>query len=230
MDDLKLYEQNKKRIGKLVNTVRIFSEDSRMEFGISKCATLIMKRSIISKNEGIQLPNDDESIKNIEEGEGYKYLGMLEDDGFKNLEIKKKLRKEYFRRIKKTLSKLNSGNAVIAINSKTGAVMRYNTGLIKWKKDELRAIDRKTRKTMSLHGALDLQADVDRFDIPRSNCGRGMISAEDCVEMGTEDLKNYVETSNKRLLKAVEGKGILGDGKSKKEILEKRRKISWKRH
>ena len=57
-----------------------------------------------------------------------------------------------------------------------------------------------------------------------------MISAEDCVEMGTEDLKNYVETSNKRLLKAVEGKGILGDGKSKKEILEKRRKISWKRH
>lgn len=87
MDDLKLYEQNKKRIGKLVNTVRIFSEDSRMEFGISKCATLIMKRSIISKNEGIQLPNDDESIKNIEEGEGYKYLGILEAGRFKNLEM-----------------------------------------------------------------------------------------------------------------------------------------------
>ena len=100
MDDLKLYGQNKKRIDKLVNTVRIFSEDIRMEFGISKCATLIMKRSIISKSEGIQLPND-ESIKNIEEGEGYKYLGILEDDGFKNLEIKKKLRKQYFRRIKK---------------------------------------------------------------------------------------------------------------------------------
>ena len=59
-----------------------------------------MKRSIISKSEGIQLQND-ESIKNIEEGEGYKYLGILEDDGFKNLEIKKKMRKEYFRRIKK---------------------------------------------------------------------------------------------------------------------------------
>ena len=95
-----MYGQNKKRIGKLVNTVRIFSEDIRMEFGISKCATRIMKRSIISKSEGIQLPND-ESIKNIEEGEGYKYLGILEDDGFKNLEIKKKMRKEYFRRIKK---------------------------------------------------------------------------------------------------------------------------------
>ena len=51
-----------------------------------------MKRSIISKSEGIQLPND-ASMKNTEEGERYKYLGTLEDDGFKNLEIKKKLRK-----------------------------------------------------------------------------------------------------------------------------------------
>ena len=39
--------------------------------------------------------------------------------------------------------------------------------------------------------------------------------------METESLKKYVEKSNERLLKAVEGEDILGDGKTKKEILER---------
>ena len=57
MDDLKLYKQNEKQIHTLVNTVQMFSEDIGMESGISKCATLIMKRGTISKSEGIQQPN-----------------------------------------------------------------------------------------------------------------------------------------------------------------------------
>ena len=44
MDDLKLYEQNKKQIDALVKKVRIFSGDIKMEFRISKPAPLIMGR------------------------------------------------------------------------------------------------------------------------------------------------------------------------------------------
>ena len=224
MDDLKLYGQNEKQVDSLVNTVRIFSKDIGMEFGISKCAVLIMKRGVLSRSEGIQLPND-ELIKNIEEGEGYKYLGILESDGFKNTEMKEKIRKEYLRRIKKILkSKLNSGNVVAAINSRAVAVIRYGAGLIKWTKDELRTIDRKTRKIMTMHRALHPQADIDRLYLPRSQGGRGMISAEDCVEMEVKSLEEYVIASNERMLKAVEGEQILRGGKTKKEILEIREK------
>ena len=63
MDDLKLYGQNEKQIQKLVNTVRIFSIDIKQRHW-NKCLAFIMKREIISKSEGIQLPND-EFIKNI---------------------------------------------------------------------------------------------------------------------------------------------------------------------
>ena len=42
MDDLKLYGKNEKQTDTLVNTVRIFSKDIVMEFGISKCAVLIV--------------------------------------------------------------------------------------------------------------------------------------------------------------------------------------------
>ena len=44
MDDLKLYSRSEKRLDSLVQTVRVFSEDIAMEFGIEKCATLVMAK------------------------------------------------------------------------------------------------------------------------------------------------------------------------------------------
>ena len=38
MDDLKLHSQSEKGLDSLVQTVRVFSEDIGMEFGIEKCA------------------------------------------------------------------------------------------------------------------------------------------------------------------------------------------------
>ena len=43
MDDLKLFAKNEYQIDNLVNTVRTFSEDIKMEFGLPKCRVLIMK-------------------------------------------------------------------------------------------------------------------------------------------------------------------------------------------
>ena len=38
MDDLKLHSQSEKGLDSLVQTVRVFSKDIGMEFGIEKCA------------------------------------------------------------------------------------------------------------------------------------------------------------------------------------------------
>ena len=58
MDDLKLYGKNENQVDSLIQSVRIVSGDMRMEFGISKCATLIMKRGKVIQSEGIRLPGD----------------------------------------------------------------------------------------------------------------------------------------------------------------------------
>ena len=58
MDYLKFYGQNEKQIDTLVNTVRIFSEDIGIEFMINECATLIIKRVIISKSEISRMESD----------------------------------------------------------------------------------------------------------------------------------------------------------------------------
>ena len=79
MDDLKLYSKSEKALDCLIQTTRIFSEDIGMQFGIDKCAMLVMKKGKIVKSDGIQLPNG-KVVISLEEGESYKYLGVLEAD------------------------------------------------------------------------------------------------------------------------------------------------------
>ena len=44
MDDLKLFGRNEKELDMSVNTVRVFSTDICMQFGVNKCGVLVMKR------------------------------------------------------------------------------------------------------------------------------------------------------------------------------------------
>ena len=66
-----------KGLESLVQAVRVLSEDIGMEFGIEKCAILVMDKGKIVKSVGIELP-DGKVIKLLQEGESYKYLGILE--------------------------------------------------------------------------------------------------------------------------------------------------------
>ena len=85
---------------------------------------LVMRKGKIVKSDGIQLPND-KVIKSLEEGESYKYLGVLEADEVIVNEMKDKVKKTYYRRVRKLLgTKLNSGKIFKAINSWEVSVVR----------------------------------------------------------------------------------------------------------
>ena len=117
MDDLKLYSRSEKGLDSLVQTVRVFSEDIGMEFGIEKCAMLVLEKGKIVKSVGLELPNG-KVIRSLQEGESYKYLGILEADKFLEEKIKLNVSKEYIRRLIKVLkSKLNGGNLVHGVNT-----------------------------------------------------------------------------------------------------------------
>ena len=81
MDDLKLFGSNERELDSLVKTVQGVSMDVGMEFGIRKCGVVIMKRGKLSSTDGIVLPNG-ETIEEVEK-DGYRYLGILEIDKFK---------------------------------------------------------------------------------------------------------------------------------------------------
>ena len=175
MDDLKLYGKNEKGLDSLIQTVHVFSSDIGMQFGVDKCATIVIKRGKVITSDGIVLP-DENKIKSMNEGCSYKYLGDLESDQVKQKEVKEKLRNEYKRRVRKVLkSKLNGKNMVQAINTWAVSSLRYSAPFIEWTREALRTMDRMTRKMLTRHLALHLREGVCRLYLPRKEGGRGLI-------------------------------------------------------
>ena len=198
------------------------SEDIGMEFGIEKCAMLVMEKGKIVKSVGIELPGG-KVIKSLQEGESYKYLGILEADKFLEEKMKLIVSKEYIRRLRKVLmSKLNGGNLVGGVNTWAVSLLRYSAAFVSWRKSKLQAIDRKTRKLFTIYGALHPKSDVDRLYIPRKKRGRGLISLEDCVELAIRGLEVYVHRSEERLIQAVGGDKI--DGLEAASVLKRSKK------
>ena len=108
-----------------------------MEFGIEKCSMLVMQKGKIVKSVGIELPNG-KVIKSLQEGESYKYLGILEADKFLEEKMKLNVWKEYIRRIRKVLkSKLNGGNLVRGVNTWAVSLLRYSVAFVSWRKNQL---------------------------------------------------------------------------------------------
>ena len=67
--------------------------------------------------DGMELASQDK-IKTLGEKETYKYLGILEVDTIKQMEMKEKIKKEYLWRTKKLLeTKLSSRNLIKGINT-----------------------------------------------------------------------------------------------------------------
>ena len=189
MDDLKMFAKNKKEIDSLVSTVQLVSQDIGMQFGVQKCGVTVMKRGKLVTSEGIVLANG-ENIKAVN-SEGYKYLGILELDKIKENEMKELFRREYLRRVNLVMkSKLNGRNKIMAINIWAVSLMRYGAGILKWNKNELQKIDRKTRKVMTINKEIHLRSDVARIYVSRKRGGRGLQSCESCVR-GEENSLNW---------------------------------------
>ena len=174
------------------------------------------------KSVGIELP-DGKVIKSLQEGESYKYLGILEADKFLEEKMNLNVSKEYIGRLKKVLkSKLNGGNLVCGVNTWTVSILRYSAAFVSWTKSELHTIDRKTRKLFTIYGALHPKSDADRLYIPRKKGGRGLITIEDCVELAIRGLEVYVHGSDERLIQAARGSKI--DGLEAASVLKRSKK------
>ena len=88
MDDLKLNGKSAAELQSLLNTVRIFSIDILIEFGLDKYTTLTLTKGKITETEGMNLPNT--NIKGLNLNETYKYLGISFKQMISNIHQSKK--------------------------------------------------------------------------------------------------------------------------------------------
>ena len=116
MDNLKLYGRCEKELESLINVVLLFSGGTELEFGLNKCAVLVLKQGLKVRCKGAVLPGG-QVMDEVDEN-GYKYLVVLEDADIILKELKVKVKQACLRRAKlMARSKLYDGNLITAINS-----------------------------------------------------------------------------------------------------------------
>ena len=207
MDDLKLFAKNDQQLQDLLNIVKQFSDNIRMEFGLDKCAKATFFRGKLLKAKNITLDTIT-IIKDLEPRESYKYLGVTERDGMQHSSMREKIRKECFRRVRSMLrSELNARNRIDAINSLALPVVTYGFTIINCSLAEIKKVDTKVRKLLTMHRMHHPKSDVNRLYLPRQEGGRGLVQLELSLKtsitgMDTNDwmlklVKNHEE--NKRI-------------------------------
>ena len=232
MDDLKFYVNSKKEAERLTSIVRIFSKDVAMEIGISKCAHITMKAGKLASVAGMERSSG-EVIPELESDKGYKYLGILETIDIIRTEMKDKIQREYYERVRQPKSsKLNGGNTIRPINFWSVSLVRYSAGILKWTKDELKVMDRKTRKIMTINRMYHPQSDTDRLYIPRMKGVQELLSLKDCVKTEEQNLSLCLDQSEERLLRFFKSEKILpqyeGPVSTAKKQKKEERHRQWK--
>ena len=118
--------------------------------------------------------------------------------------MKNKIQKEYLRRTGKLFkTKLNSRNLIKGINTWDVPLVRYSGSFLMWTREELRQMDQRTRKLMTMHEALHPRDDVDRLYVARKERERGLASIEDSVDTSIQRLEDNIEKHERGLITAI---------------------------
>jgi hypothetical protein len=138
-------------------------------------------------------------IQELEQGKTYKYLGTEESDGTQHRQMKERLKKEYTRRLRMILkSELNSKNKITAIGALAVPVLRYSFGIINWRSEEIKKIDRKTRKRLRVYKIHHPKADIDSLYVKRNQGGRGWSQIEAAYKTEIINIAEYLKKSIKK--------------------------------
>ena len=87
--------------------------------------------------------------------------------------------------------------------------LRYRAENINWKVDELKKMDRTSRKALMIYGSLHPKSDIDHLYFKQKHGGRGLISIEMCVRLEGNNLGLPVCGSNEVLLKGIKKVAIV---------------------
>ena len=203
MDDLKLFAKNDQQLQGLLNTVKQFSDDIRMELGLDKCPKATFSRGKLLKTNNITLDTTT-IIKDLEPEESYKYLGVTEWDRIQHSSMREKIRKKCFRRVRTILrSELNARNRIDAINSLALPMVTYSFTIINLSLTYIKKVDTKIRKLLTMHRMHHPKSDVNRSYLPRKEGGRGLVQLELPLKTSIIGMDTYLNNTNDWILKLV---------------------------
>ena len=169
-----------------------------MDFGTDKCAYMkVVKGKQVSNLQPLEM--NDIVIQPIEEGDTYKSLGQEENINFDGPIKKERVTKEYFTRVRKIwTSELSAYNKVIAHNSFALPVLVPTFGILDWSIQDIKDLDIKTRKQLTMSGNFHPNSDIDLLYIQRNLGGRGLRQIQRVFESRIISIRQYLLRNRNR--------------------------------
>ena len=154
---------------------------------------LYLHRTRKRKVQGEPLVINGVNIKELEEGESYRYLGVDENIEYNGTIKKERILKECYRRVKVIWgSEHNSRNKVNSHNSFAVLILIPTIGILEWNIKEMEDIDKQTRKILCMTGNFHRNSDADRLYVKRSDGGRGIKSFGSSFKMRTVGIRRHL--------------------------------------
>ena len=76
-------------------------------------------------------------------------------------------------------------------------MLRYNFGIINWRTEEIKVIDRKTRKMLTMYKMHHPKADIDKLYVKRKEGGRELVQIEAAYKAEIINIAEYLNTNYK---------------------------------
>ena len=94
-------------------------------------------------------------------------------------------------------SELNARNKITAIGALAVPVLRYSFGIINWRTEEIRKIDRKTRKMLTMYKIHHPKTNIDRLYVKKKEGGRTLVQIEAAYKAEIINIAEYLNTNYK---------------------------------
>ncbi len=171
-----------------------------MDFGTDRCAKASFKRGKLTTTADLDL-GIDSMIKKLDQKDTCKYLGVNKGGSIQHSIMREKIRKEYYRRVCIIIkSELNAANRIEAIDTQAIPVVTYSFNIVDWKLNNIKRIDTKTRKILTMEKMHHPKADINRLYLPRASGGQGLVQLELTFKTTTIGLDAYLTNSDDPLL------------------------------
>ncbi|KAI2795587.1 hypothetical protein BLOT_016634 [Blomia tropicalis] len=192
IDDIKLLAKDEQTLSELCHYTR---ESLRM-----------MGFNVNLQKSASNIESEETFGDKLDDIEGYKYLGVLEDsNNMIKQENKTIICEKLLKRVKALCdTKLNARNLFHALNEYAIATVNYYIGIIDFEPAEYERMDKEVRQVLASHNVTKNASNMDRLYIPRSELGRGLQNIMEKAEVMLYNLAKHLERPPTKPLLEIE--------------------------
>ncbi|XP_068675406.1 uncharacterized protein [Montipora capricornis] len=144
------------------------------------------------------------SVNVLQDKDHYKFLGKLENAAQLDDEVFDQVNKEYLKRLSVIWSSnISMPRKIKATNTFALPVIQYHMWTVDWRLNDLRQLDRETRKVIQEHGGMHNSGSSKLLYLPTYQRGQGLIEIETIYKITKIKVSNYLMRSEDPRLQLV---------------------------